>query len=683
MAMNLERSYDRLYKILTITGSFICIVFFGFAAVEENFFREWKNYQKEYRARLLSKAGDEKQRQIAEDFPIEIKQVLLTDLGRVDRCVSCHNGIENPKMTGEAPPHAAHSGDYLKHHPLEKFGCSICHGGQDRALGVKSAFAREEGMHWEYPVLPLEYAQSSCGKCHLSVFDENQQLAGAEVLMKGREIFQREGCLGCHHVRGVGGSVGVELTDQGSKTKFEYSFVNIEGDRTVYNWLREHFIEPQSVSQGSEMPAFQLSGDEMNALITFTMALNEPDLATDYYTLDAVREFKGERPAYSGARAWQLFCAVCHGQKGEGKDYRVFKTTTPKLNSQDFLAVASRDMIRYSIAHGRGGRTMSAWNEINGGLSPAEIDALVDHIRGWKEEPPTYADVRLARADREGGSLLYRSRCGTCHGLDGEGGIGPALNNQEFLSIASDEFLFETIVTGRSNTGMPSWSQLSATELASVMAFIRGWQRIPSVKTSTAKITGHIQNGESLFNVMCVGCHGKYGQGSVGPAILNNDFLSAASDEFILHSISRGRGSSAMRSWARGSQGLTELTDREMRDIVAFIRSNEDKNNDAIYTSLTPGIPADGKVRYEGMCAGCHGVNGEGKNAPALNNQEFLAAATDGFLQATIALGRSGTAMRSWAKGAQGYEELNAQQINDIVSYIRTWQKVITGYAEN
>jgi mono/diheme cytochrome c family protein len=120
-----------------------------------------------------------------------------------------------------------------------------------------------------------------------------------------------------------------------------------------------------------------------------------------------------------------------------------------------------------------------------------------------------------------------------------------------------------------------------------------------------------------------------------------------------------------------------------MRDIVAFIRSNEDKNNDAIYTSLTPGIPADGKVRYEGMCAGCHGVNGEGKNAPALNNQEFLAAATDGFLQATIALGRSGTAMRSWAKGAQGYEELNAQQINDIVSYIRTWQKVITGYAEN
>ena len=39
----------------------------------------------------------------------------------------------------------------------------------------------------------------------------------------------------------------------------------------------------------------------------------------------------------------------------------------------------------------------------------------------------------------------------------------------------------------------------------------------------------------------------------------------------------------------------------------------------------------------------CHGTNGEGTEAPALNSQEFLNAATNGYILATMTIGRDGT----------------------------------------
>ncbi|MFQ5677510.1 MAG: c-type cytochrome, partial [bacterium] len=528
--MNLEKSYDRFYKKITIGASLVCFIFFGLAAVEENYLREWKTYQKEFKEILLSKAESETQRQLAEEYPVKIKQIILKDFGHVDRCITCHNGLEDPRMSDQAPPHAAHSGDYLKKHPIEKFGCSVCHGGQDRALTIRNVFAKEEGVHWENPVIPLEFVQSSCGKCHLAVFDRNQTLPGAEVLMKGRKIFYREGCLGCHNVRGTGGATGLELTDEGSKTKQEYSFANIENEHhTVENWLLEHFLNPQKVSGVSEMPPVDLPADEMNALITFVMGLYTPKFPSDYYAIDLIKEFKGDRPTYSGKEAYEQFCSVCHGNNGEGKDYRVFKASVPKLNSQDFLAVASNAMIRSSIEHGRSGRMMSAWSEPIGGLSESEISGLTNYIRSWQAQAPTFLEVKRSRADAGLGAIIFRSRCGVCHGLAGEGGIGPALNNQDFLALASDKFLYKTIVTGRENTAMRSWAQLSGTEIASLIAFLRTWQIVPSARLSSVRILGDVENGQSLFKSMCVGCHGKYGQGSVGPAILNRDFLAAAS----------------------------------------------------------------------------------------------------------------------------------------------------------
>ncbi|MCH8285201.1 c-type cytochrome [candidate division KSB1 bacterium] len=681
----MEKYYLRFYQKLTIFGSLICIIFFGLSAFEETYLREWKIYQKEYKKILISTAQNEQELEIAENFSIEIRQIMLDDFDRVDRCISCHNGIENPKMRNQPPPHRPHSGNYLRDHPIESFGCSICHGGQDRALSRKEVFARTGDIHWEYPVVPVMYVQSSCGQCHVSVFDRAQTLEGAETLTKGRDLFLSEGCLSCHNVRGTGGAVGVDLTDQGKKTALEYSFEFVPGERSVINWLKEHFIDPQKVSPGSVMPKYDLSVDDMTALITFTMSLRYPRYPVDYYSVNMIEEIKGNRKRFEGREAYDILCSACHGENGESNDFREFERIVPSLNNREFLAAASRDMIKFTIKNGRSGMYMSAWSEDHGGLSDEEIEKIVDLIQSWKAEPPTFSEVMSSPGNRQFGETLFRSRCGTCHGADGQGGIGPSLNNQSFLSIATDNYLYETITQGRENTAMVSWSFLKKDEIAGIIAYLRSWQTVPSrqgllteqVRLGAASVVGDIETGQELFAGMCAGCHGRHGQGAVGPAILNKDFLRAASDQFILNSITRGRNQSAMRSFGKEFQGLEQLNPQELNDIVAFIRSRENVESDAIYTNITPGTPSIGRELFAGMCAGCHGTNGEGKHGPALNSQEFLNAATNGFLQATIALGRGGTAMRSWAKGAQGYEELTTDEINDIVSYIRTWQKEV------
>ncbi|MCP4403716.1 MAG: c-type cytochrome [bacterium] len=672
----MEKFYNKFYKILTIVSSLICIVFFGLAGIEENFMREWRKYQAEFKEILLSSAKTAREKEAAENFSVEIKQVILDDFKRVDRCANCHNGIENPNMADEIAPHNDHSGNYVKYHPVEKFGCTICHAGQGRALGRKGAFATTRDIHWDYPVLSLEYAQSSCGKCHLSVYDNEQQLEGADVLLKGRDIFVKSGCLGCHKTRGTGGIIGTDLTAQGSKTTHDYDFTHVNGARTIPNWLKTHFINPQEVAPGSLMPKTELNEGDLDALVTFTMSLYPPELPIEYYTLDYVEEFKKGRKRLKGEEAYDLYCSYCHGENGEGRDYDILEMFNPALNNEEFLSAASDDFIHYTIRHGRS-RLMPSWTYDNGGLADEEIQDLVKMIRGFEPTAPTLEEVKTAKASKRIGTRLYRARCGGCHGMKGEGGIGPALKNQDFLAIADFEYLYETMVRGRVNTAMPSWKWLRPSEFASIILYIEKWRKKKTtlVQLSDERIQGDIANGKSLYVGLCGGCHGTRGEGIVGPALMNPDFLATTKDHFIRESMLRGRPPTAMRSLKKGGGSLIELSDPQMNDIVAYIRSHENQQPNEIISNVVTGTLSTGKLLYTQLCEQCHGKNGKGGLGPALNNPEFLGAATDGFIQAAIVRGRKGTPMRAWGLGTQGLQELPEEMINDITAYISSWRR--------
>jgi cytochrome c oxidase cbb3-type subunit 3 len=88
-------------------------------------------------------------------------------------------------------------------------------------------------------------------------------------------------------------------------------------------------------------------------------------------------------------------------------------------------------------------------------------------------------------------------------------------------------------------------------------------------------------------------------------------------------------------------------------------------------TILSAPNPNLGKILFQQNCAVCHGREGNGGVGIPLNLADFLNTASDHYLQQTIKLGRPGRIMPA-------FNHLTSIQINNIIAYIRSWQKNTT-----
>ena len=83
--------------------------------------------------------------------------------------------------------------ELLKTHDPERFGCSTCHGGNGRGTtSVEKGHGRYK--HWLWPLYYKENIEAGCNQCH----NRDRVLQGAEVLNRGKNLFQVRGCAGCH-----------------------------------------------------------------------------------------------------------------------------------------------------------------------------------------------------------------------------------------------------------------------------------------------------------------------------------------------------------------------------------------------------------------------------------------------------------------------------------------------------
>lgn len=74
-------------------------------------------------------------------------------------------------------------------------------------------------------------------------------------------------------------------------------------------------------------------------------------------------------------------------------------------------------------------------------------------------EPTLRADataLQLQQYQKTGGEL-FTTNCAACHGLQGNGGIGPTLNAKEFLAATTDNQIAMLITGGISGSTMPAW----------------------------------------------------------------------------------------------------------------------------------------------------------------------------------------------------------------------------------
>lgn len=533
------------------------------AAVDENFLRDWRVIQREVRARLPSSQAD--------GFTIQLRQIVSRQVGATDRCVSCHvgmapgeSGIEGDRIFGRHPD--------VVHDPAS-YGCTVCHGGQGRATDSADAHGAVE--HWPEPMLAKEYLFAGCGGCHthLSIpnlaqlekgragFEQADCLAchkldgrggtlrpggaggqegpdlsrvgaygfkanwyehhteqkkksasgpwrtafgvlsqtewreideylrsrvGAPGLLEAKALFHTLGCRGCHKVGGVGGDDGPDLTTAGNRDPGQLSFAQVEGERTLTNWLKKHFRAPASVVRGSNMPELGLTEKQIDELTFYILSLRRRVYAEALWPKDRIRaeRFGTREFATDGATLYGTFCAACHGPKGEGMRYPGF-AAFPAIGNPEFLRLVSDHFLTEQIKRGRPGRRMPAWGRQEGGLRDEEIGRLVAYVRalGKAAYEGDSKPRRWVRGDAAEGERLYASVCATCHGDRGEGKEGPALKNQVFLDLATDSYLFKTIKNGRAGTSMIAFGAgssvrrvLTDPEISSIVAFLRAWE---------------------------------------------------------------------------------------------------------------------------------------------------------------------------------------------------------------
>jgi len=330
------------------------------------------------------------------------------------------------------------------------------------------------------------------------------------------------------------------------------------------------------------------------------------------------------------------------------------------------------------------------------------------------------------------GREIYTEQCSTCHGVQGEGGIGTTLNNKQLLKNTFDEVFFSIIRSGVPSTQMPAWSvdfggPLTDEDIRAVVDFVRAWEdTAPEIEPEV--FIPSPERGALLFATTCEICHGENGLGSEdAPAINTSDRLSALNDDWYRGVIRNGRPAKGMPTWG------TVLSPNQVEDVVALIgawRGGEDvsaafsisdlleaaifslNNDDSESASLQVaraitiadgygaellsnaaaqlnasdndgalatleilfeqwplGDPILGADSFATSCANCHGADGEGIGVfPKLNPSEFVQLGSNAELVAFVQEGRVGTAMA----GFDG--RLSETEIANIVAFLRTWQ---------
>ena len=188
-------------------------------------------------------------------------------------------------------------------------------------------------------------------------------------------------------------------------------------------------------------------------------------------------------------------------------------------------------------------------------------------------------------------------------------------------------------------------------------------------------------HGDELFARHCSSCHGIDGKGGVGVPIALPSFLNSVSDEYLKKTIRFGRPGRIMPAFEN-------LSDAQLNAITKHLRSWSDKPGPVENTTVVEGDSKKGKQLFSKYCAQCHGKEGRGGKgtgvtfsrkrdlpiiAPALNNAGFLASASDTMIRDTITFGREGTPMTSMLVAG-----LSEEDINDLVSYIRSMEKSAT-----
>ena len=107
--------------------------------------------------------------------------------------------------------------------------------------------------------------------------------------------------------------------------------------------------------------------------------------------------------------------------------------------------------------------------------------------------------------------------------------------------------------------------------------------------------------------------------------------------------------------------------------VFPIYRFYEPSNREADREAQLGFLAEKGESLFAQNCASCHGIEGEGGIAPALNAKQFLEAAVDEQISALISVGVPGSQMSAYSLDFGG--SMTQEQIQAITTYIRSWEE--------
>ncbi len=576
----------------------------------------------------------------------EIQQVVITGLNttnfneplmRVDRCQTCHMGIDRAGFEGAPQPYATHPhrNVLLAHHPVEKFGCTVCHAGQGVALGVHSAHGElhlfDQTPRLAEPLLTGTWIQSQCRKCHQP---ELPTLQFASTVAHGQKLFQTMGCPGCHLAQGY---------EQQAKVAPDLRRVASKVDPS---WLVEWIKAPDQYWPGTKMPNFLLSWEESEAAAAYLLSASA--------AYDGAR-YAGNGEAEAGKKVVEeIGCLGCHQINGTGNAF------APDLSQVG--GKVNADWLFAWVKHPQDYQSKTLMPNFR--LTDEQAAHVTAYLMtlGAKTERPEFtqklADNSVAEA---GHRLIGRYGCYGCHeiyGMEAQPRVGPELTTyadkrpaemafgdvplvkkkdhiitpiERLVNLYGDGKQIEEswegwtfgkmknsrmYATDRIIQQMPNFA-FSDADASALLVLLKSFtdERLPASYVSTPSGEEALRvAGTWLFEQYnCLGCHNVAGQGgTIAPNLAYEG--SKVRGDWLLSFLKQPHQIRPLMQARMPTFPLTEQAATNLRDYIMMAFLDERVPTGAqVAQAVTPDLAAQGeKLFWEKYpCFTCHQIQGK------------------------------------------------------------------------
>ena len=269
--------FQRIFPFLALL---IFLLFIG--VVWKDYDRPYLEYQRKFKELLDQKAAGAP---TLPEFRFGFRQRWIRELDRVDRCETCHLGLDDPRFKDTPQPFTTHPA--IAEHAYEKFGCTECHGGQGMATTVEDAHGPTD--NWHMALYQDVFIENSCSLCHGDYMQER-----VPTLSRGQTMFYEYGCRGCHKVGDKARTItGPPLDELSTRVKPDW----------LYRWLEG----PKAYLPLTKMPDPKFTQQEAADAAAFL--LQRP--AAEGRTISG-------NPDHGKTTLLESRCVTCHTVEGKG-----------------------------------------------------------------------------------------------------------------------------------------------------------------------------------------------------------------------------------------------------------------------------------------------------------------------------------------------------------------------------